>query len=657
MVSRLILALLCLGLLFNNCSRVSFSSLDGSSSGDESQEGYSLSGWAGGRVLGPIKDPVTGQPIIQSGPQIVANSYNEGADNIGSSGQAGSGSVGGTGSSSISSSSTCATSSTVSQFNIVSRVEVSSVYNYSGKFDITVSEQDLNKSKKGFLAATISGLLYIYNFRTSQFIEASKASSSGYADFGFSLPNEKCKYPYQILEFKNADLVAYGGSIIYAGYGIGETASAAAADMMSFRDASHFQGRFHQLYTVPQQPASVSFLNMGYSNTSLNGSANVFVRNTDYNKNGFYFLAAISGDQKTKFMYTGTSWIEYNGSNFAALGGKQQLKNQSITFKADVTNSQIAGYSLYAGYAVAENIGKAFEDFVSNAQNTRNTVPYVLKENPSQQKDPNNYNIQATVSGPVSRYNLSSTIKIADAHIDQTGYILVVGLYAGSYYVHNPNTKEWKKWDGTLANFATATPLKSQSFATTLAANLDVTALGGTILYVGYGLGNNPALAVKEMLDNVRWKEIATIPSQSFSSSTISIPSYSKTSGALVEMDFRIYPNYQDYNTFGKYYIVLVSPDESQKAVYSGSVFSSSLSEGLVEHVFSNPTSWNLWSPEQSDSLFTLASPGLHNFRTRISIKGTDLANFSGYKLFVGYGKSINDMLAKGTHTAGTLIP
>lgn len=638
-----------------SCSRVSFQSLSQALS-NEGQTNNSSSLSDGDKDntnrssgLSPVVDPKSGQQIFPT-PVGTGDGSKPGNSSNGSSPMPVVPNPNGGNAAPYNS---ACNSAAVSEFNINSQITTSSFYNYSGKFLIRVNEQDISSNKSAFLVVSINNVLYVYNFKTSQFVDKSKITS--FADYGLTLPTDECQYPYQIFEFKNADLTAFGGSVIYAGYGVGGTADLAVNDMMSFKDSRHPTGRYLELFKVPEQPASVNFINIGYEDTQLDGTANIFVRSSDYNKNGYYFLAANSSDQLIWFLYTGTMWVKYDGNNFASVGGMQKLKNQSINFTADVTNSQLAGFKLYAGYAVGENIAQAFNAFVANSQNSRNTVPYILQANPSLLKNALNFSINANTSGAVSNYSINTMIKIADAHLDQAGYVFGVVQHLSDYYVLDVEQKRFVKWDGVLAQFPVARNLISQTNFMTFATNLDVTALGGAKLYIGYGVGSSPSKAVNEMLASTRWREIATIPAQAFTGSII-IPAYNKTSTAIVDLDFRIFPDYKDYEKPGKYYVILSSPDGSVYAIYTGSLASAVNAGGFTDYTFSG-VSWQGYTEAQSDSLYTYSAASLKNFRTKFSIRGVDLANYSGYKLYVGYGKSVKDMLVNKTFSAESVIP
>lgn len=627
-------------LILANCSRVSFNTIGSddqsslsmtSSSADNNIAGVNSPANSG---LGPIVDPKSGLPNT-SNPVVPVNSQPNASSN---GGTGGSKSPISSSDSKISGSSgqTVCNQNTSLSFNVYSQISVSSYYNYSGKFKISVNELDINKNKSAFLAISIKNILHLYNFKTSQFVDSRNITS--YTDYSLSLPNEKCQYPYEIFQFNNADLSALGGALVYAGYGVGGNADIAANEMMSFRDASHSSGRFHLLFNIPEQQASVGFVNLGYTDANLQGTANIFVRSSDYFKNGYYFLAANSADGSIWYLYTGSLWIKFDGKNFASLGGMQALKNQSISFAADVKNSQLAGFKLYAGYSVGENLEQSFNAFVSNSQGSRNTTPYILQANPASQKDSLNYNIQASASGALSNYNILSLIKIADAHLDQQGYIFGVAWFQSEYYVFNVQQQKFVKWDGILASFPAASALKSQTNYMNFANNIDVTVFGGAKFYMGYGVGASPAQAVNEMLSVTRWREIATIPAQYFSG-TIAIPNYGKTSTNQVVLDFKIYPDYKDYGTTGNYYVILATADNSSYAVYNG-------------------TSWISYTGGAQDTtLYTATSSAMKNFSTQFSIRGVDLAPFTGYKLYVGYGKSIPEMLNRGTYSSPTIIP
>lgn len=649
---RVFLILISILFLTNCTSRVAFSSIDAPLSSEELQA-YGLPQGSGNNILSvpPSGLPGTGSGVVlspvggagnPSGNLPIVPSQNSG---VGSAGA---------GNTSSGTSTSCSQNATNMTFNIFSQISISSFYNYTGKFLMSVNEIDLSLNKYAFLAVNVSNVLYLYNFKTGQFMEAAKIANK--ADYALNLPTDKCQFPYSVFEFKNADLTAYGGSTIYSGYGVGSSADQAANEMIFFRDASHFKGRYNELFTVPVQPASVTITNIGYADTLLQGVANISVRSADYFKSGYYFIAANSADGSVWYLYNGSSWFQYTGSNFISIGGVQQLKNISISFSADVTNSQLAGFKLYAGYGLSSNVNQAFNAFVSNSDGTRNSSPYILQQNPSVEKNKTNYNISAYSSGAVSNYSIFSIIKIADAHLEQAGYVLGVIQFQSEYYVYNSQQKRFVKWDGVLASFPAASKLFSQANYVTFASNLDVTAFGGAKLYIGYGVGSTPSQAVNEMLAAVRWREVGTIPAQSFSAS-VAIPSYSKSSTAMVDIEFNVSPNYFDYDQAGKYYVIVSTSDNSSYSVLTASTVSIGMNQGMIDCGLSGVSWVNYSSTAQDSSLYTYSTQNVKNFKTKFSIRGVDLAIYAGYKLYAGYGKSISEMLKNNTFSAAAIIP
>lgn len=617
-----LVAFLILQLQFINCgSRINFKALDSNTQTEDLASNSQSNG-----VLDAGNSPISGSRPLTIAPSadssngssgnngvIVANPSTKNGTFDSSSGGSGG--------------ATQACSYSALSFNIYSKVTVSSVYSYSGEFKIDVNQVDLSKRKYAFLAVTVGNALSLYNFRTGQFVDG--ANISNYADYGLSLSENRCDYSLKLFDFRNADLSALGGSRILAGYGVGGTADVAASEMVK-------AVRYREILNIPSQPAAISFVNMSSANSLLSGSAFVFVGTAHQLKRGYYFLAANSKDGSQWYMFSAGKWIKFDGNNFISVNGLKELRNVSIPFTADLTNKELDGTKLYAGYAVSDSLEEAFQIFVSNSQNTRNITPYVIDSTKNQ--NAMDYLVDAYASGGVDSYSIYSRIKIAETHKDKMGYVFGIIFFQDKYYVYNQNSNQFMLYDGVLSGFPAAKTLTTTSNYVTFVNSLNVVSFGGAKLFMGYGVGNSPSTAVNEMLAATRWREIATIPIRSFSGA-VSIPSFNKFSNQAVALNFKLEVDYKDYGTAGKFYVIVCTPDGSTCKVFDGS-------------------SWVLYSGGAQDtSLYTSASGYMDKFNYTYNISGTDLANYSGLYLYVGYGKSISEMLDKKHFSSPAVIP
>lgn len=615
---------LVLQLQFINCgSRINFKALDTNTQvvdlSSNNQMGVLDSGnspISGSRPLSIVASPgaENNSTVTGNNSSVVVNpSTKNGTFDSGSSGAGG-----GT-------SQSC--SNSILSFNIYSKVTVTSVYSYSGEFKIDVNQEDLPKKKFAFLAVSTGTSLSLYNFRIGQFVDGSNISN--YTDYALALSENRCDYSLKLFDFRNADFSALGGYRVLAGYGVGNTADLAATEMVK-------TVRYRELLNIPSQPASISFVNMSSATSSLSGSAFVFVSSAHQLKRGYYFLAANSKDGSQWYMYSGGSWIKFDGNNFVSVNGLKELRNVSIPFSADLTNKELDGTKLYAGYAVSDSLAEAFQIFVSNSQNSRNTTPYVIDSVKNQ--NAMDYLVEAYSSGAVNSYSIYSKMKIAEIHKGKLGFVFGVIQFQDKYYVYNKNINQFVVYDGVLAGFSSATALDTDTSYITFANSINVIPFGGAKLFMGYGVGNTPVVAVNEMLSATRWREIATIPIRPFSGS-VTVPNYNKSSSANVEINFKLEVDYKDYGTAGKFYVIVCTADSSTCKVLNGS-------------------SWVTYTGGSQDvSLYTSSNSYMDKFNYSYYISGVDLASNSGLYLYVGYGKSISEMLEKKHFSSPTIIP
>ncbi len=108
----------------------------------------------------------------------------------------------------------------------------------------------------------------------------------------------------------------------------------------------------------------------------------------------------------------------------------------------------------------------------------------------------------ATAAGSTYNLTLTASLSVADADAGHSGNIYLVANVGSAWYVHNGTT--WVAWSsGPLPAYAAGT-LADRSIEAL--RNVDMSALGGTTIYLGYGLTEN------DMLANGKFGLIYTVP-------------------------------------------------------------------------------------------------------------------------------------------------
>lgn len=109
----------------------------------------------------------------------------------------------------------------------------------------------------------------------------------------------------------------------------------------------------------------------------------------------------------------------------------------------------------------------------------------------------------ATASGAASNLSLTANLSIGDADVGQTGKVYLAADTGGGWFVHNG--AGWVSWSsGTLPVYSTGV-LASRSIE--VVRNTDLSALGGTQVYVGYGRTES------DMLASGKYGLVYTVPS------------------------------------------------------------------------------------------------------------------------------------------------
>lgn len=127
--------------------------------------------------------------------------------------------------------------------------------------------------------------------------------------------------------------------------------------------------------------------------------------------------------------------------------------------------------------------------------------------------------LPATVNGPVSAQTISAAIIPADSDVGQGGSIFVVALLPASqrnrvYFMDN--TSRWMPYtDCTTAPAYFSGALSALGTIPVIATPLDLSALAGTMIYLGYGTGGTSSpsgTACNNMLKNALFGLAYTIP-------------------------------------------------------------------------------------------------------------------------------------------------
>lgn len=109
----------------------------------------------------------------------------------------------------------------------------------------------------------------------------------------------------------------------------------------------------------------------------------------------------------------------------------------------------------------------------------------------------------ATASGAVSSLTLIANLGIRDSDIGRSGNIYLAADTSAGWYIHNGTS--WVLWSSGALPVYSAGALSSGSFD--VVRNVDMSFLGGTQVYVGYGLSEN------DMLANSKFGLVYTVPS------------------------------------------------------------------------------------------------------------------------------------------------
>lgn len=264
-------------------------------------------------------------------------------------------------------------------------------------------------------------------------------------------------------------------------------------------------------------------------------------------------------------------------------------------------------------------------------------APPIVEPAPRLSED--DWELGALLGGELDSYLGRAQIKVASAHLGRQGYFLFMITHNNSRYVLDRAQQNWVLWDGAMATFSTAAEelASTVDFGPVLIRFLDLTRFGGGTLQVAYGLGDTISAAVQECLANERVKAVDTFPIQLFRGSVTIPPNFDKTSTNELNVYFHINPDYRDYGSPGVYYIVAISPD------------------GATTMVFKDKK-WIPRDPNGTEPLYTHATEALANYETYYRVSGIELAKFVDWTMYVGYGKTLEDMLNRKLFTKGVVV-
>lgn len=538
-------------------------------------------------------------------------------------------------------------------FNVIATTTSNAVYNYSASYKMDALCSDIEKDKYAFIMAKVNNVNHLYNPSSRTWTPLSSITS--YNSYALQLPKTENQYPFTFFNFSSVDLVELGGSELFAGYGVGSNVSAAVNEMLAYRDTSHPNGRYNRVMQVPSQETSIAIVTNGTAESNFTATATVLVRQADYNKEGYFFIAARTPEPPvgtanppppTWFLYDGTTWTEYTPGVIKTVGAKQALKNKTLSLSYNAKTKDVAGWWLYAGYGASETLSTAFAAFETNSQRTRNQNQYIIS---TSALDENNWRVQHNViSSALKDFTVTARTTVATAHKDLKGYVLMAALLGDNAWVlkpgnprdpnnpfdpNDPNRSMWILWDGKMEGFGAPYKLSEKSDQTIyMVKNSDITSLGGAKVLVGYGVGDNIIAAVEECLGKVRYNEIITVEKQLFSAS-ITVPQTYDVNSTVVNLNvsINIYPDYLDYDkTDYYYYLAAVSPDGTQLFAFSSAL-----------------GGWVLYDSTKPEQMYmNKPSPDLlKNYSKTFQFSGKDLALYKGFTLFTGYGTTVQDMI------------
>jgi len=266
----------------------------------------------------------------------------------------------------------------------------------------------------------------------------------------------------------------------------------------------------------------------------------------------------------------------------------------------------------------------------------------------------------ATASGAASNLTLTASLSIGDADVGRNGNIYLAADTGGGWFVHNGAS--WASWSGGPLPVYSAGALTNRSIE--VVRNTDLSALGGTQVYVGYGLDES------DMLANGKYGLVYTVPS-ALQTSDIDYISTALTSGMnAISADYTT----QAATAFAALFSKTI-PLKGQSACpvagrisYSGNVNitaseTDATINGLIGFNVSDPTN-NLYDCEVGNGIIlngslVLTIAGSATTGIGISLTGTITANrrgTAGGLVPAGGGRIFLSLPRGGTRVTGSIF-
>lgn len=179
------------------------------------------------------------------------------------------------------------------------------------------------------------------------------------------------------------DLTSLGGSVVYAGYGIGSTSKEAIQNMFNHKTASRPYGYYEEVLTIPKQEVSFDITGTG---TLLNYYINAIVTPSylDYGKPGYFFVYVANPNSATPEEYLWSyndslkkyEWIKWDGKAESAKAYKYDpaIKNEAITIVSNFDVTPYKNWKVVVGYGLGNDVVTAAKDCLDNGKHNGNPV-------------------------------------------------------------------------------------------------------------------------------------------------------------------------------------------------------------------------------------------------------------------------------------------
>lgn len=112
--------------------------------------------------------------------------------------------------------------------------------------------------------------------------------------------------------------------------------------------------------------------------------------------------------------------------------------------------------------------------------------------------------VRCESSGGLQSHSIRSTLDVSSSHKGLAGvYVIAAQLSNGDWYSLNTSNKQWIRYDGSEGSVQAISSQNLGTFSNQIFSNENLTAYPGARIHVGYGVGGNRNIAVKNMLDNM----------------------------------------------------------------------------------------------------------------------------------------------------------